>query len=106
VANDGDLCVHSAVQGPLTLQMRRAPEKTECRPVSELSATGLMSPRRCPVARSLFFAGQTGKPAFEALTTPHPSRTLHDRARVTGKVQAIARKRYILATSPAMPFFV
>jgi pimeloyl-ACP methyl ester carboxylesterase len=52
------------------------------------------------------FTGQTGNPDFEALTTPHPSRTLHDRARVTGKVEAIARKHYILATSPAMPFFV
>jgi pimeloyl-ACP methyl ester carboxylesterase len=52
------------------------------------------------------FTGQTGRPDFEALTTPHPKRTLHDPARVTGKVAAVAQKHFILATRPAMPWFV
>jgi pimeloyl-ACP methyl ester carboxylesterase len=52
------------------------------------------------------FAGQTGDPHFETLVTPQPRRTLTDRPTLSGARDRIALKTYILATTPAQPWFV
>jgi pimeloyl-ACP methyl ester carboxylesterase len=52
------------------------------------------------------FAGQTGDADFEARTTPHPRRTLTDRPELGDARDAVPIKTYVLATNPAMPWFL
>jgi pimeloyl-ACP methyl ester carboxylesterase len=51
------------------------------------------------------FAGLTD-PAFEALTTPHPGKCFREPARVTGAVEAISARTYVIATGQPTPWFV
>ena len=51
------------------------------------------------------FFGQTGDAHFETLVTPQPLRTITDRPQLMGARDRVPIKTYILATSPAFPWF-